>query len=148
MRNESIYLYYKKKSTRKKILEPINSVIIKYRNENNRLLANAYFVRAEINRLFKKYKNALLDYNRCLTQTEDDNIKIQVNIMKYYLAIIKNVTIFKADIFLSKEQISILCKNKNQYGMLILHRINSIELEDPDKEQIINCFEHRIMTIL
>ena len=148
MRNESIYLYYKKKSTRKKILEPINSVIIKYRNENNRLLANAYFVRAEINRLFKKYKNALLDYNRCLTQTEDDNIKIQVNIMKYYLAIIKNVTIFKADSFLSKEQILKLCKNKNQYGMLLLHRINSIELEDPDKEQIINCFEHRIMTIL
>ena len=32
--------------------------------------------------------------------------------------------------------------------MLLLHRINSIELEDPDKEQIINCFEHRIMTIL
>ena len=86
----NLYIYIiKRNQQEKKILEPINSVIVKYRNENNRLLANAYFVRAEINRLFKKYKNALLDYNRCLTQTEDDNIKIQVNIMKYYLAIIK-----------------------------------------------------------
>lgn len=148
MRNESIYLYYKKKYTIKKILEPINFVIEKYQKENNRLLANAYFVRAEINRLFQKYKDALLDYNRCLTQTEDDNIKIQVNIMKYYLATIKNVTIFKSDRHLSKEQIYELCKNTNQYGTLLVRRINSIELEDPNKNQIINCFEHRIMTIL
>lgn len=148
MRNESIYLYYKEKYTRKEILEPINSVIEKYQKENNRLLANAYFVRAEINRLFRKYKDTLLDYNRCLTQTEDNNIKIQVNIMKYYLATIKNVTIFKSDSHLAKEQISELCKNKNKYGTLLVRRINSIELEDPNKEQIIDSFEHRIMTIL
>lgn len=147
MRNESIYLYYKKKYTRKEILEPINSVIIKYQNENNRLLANAYFIRAEINRLFQKYKDALLDYNRCLTITDDDNIKIQVDIMKYYLAYIKEISIFKSD-HLSKEHIYKLCKNQNEYGMLLIRRINSIELEDPNKEQIIRCFESRIMTIL
>lgn len=148
MRNESIYLYYKKKYTRKEILKPINAVIEKYQQENNRLLANAYFVRAEINRLFQEYQTALLDYNRCLAQTEDDNITIQVNIMKYYLATIKDVEIFQADNHLSKEQISMLCKNKNQYGILLIRRINSIELDDPDKKQIIDCFEQRIMTIL
>ena len=148
MRNESIYLYYKKKYTRKEILEPINLVICKYQNENNRLLANAYFIRAEINRLFHKYKATLLDYNRCLTITEDNNIKIQVNIMKYYLAYIKNITIFKSDNHLTKKQLYSLCNNKNEYGMLLMRRINSIELEDPNKDHIIHCFEHRIMTIL
>lgn len=148
MRNESIYLFYKKKYTRKNILEPINSVILKYKKENNRLLANAYFIRAEINRLFQKYKATLLDYNRCLTITDDDNIKIQVNIMKYYLASIKKITIFKTDNHLSKEQIYKLCNNKNKYGMLLIQRINCIELDDPNKDQITYCFEHRIMTIL
>ena len=38
-RNKSIYLYYKGNYTKKEILEPINSVILKYTNENNRLLA-------------------------------------------------------------------------------------------------------------
>ena len=47
MRNESIYLYYKNKYRKKEILEPINSVIKIYKDENNRLLANAYFIRAE-----------------------------------------------------------------------------------------------------
>ena len=68
--------------------------------------------------------------------------------MKYYLATIKDVEIFQADNHLSKEQISMLCKNKNQYGILLIRRINSIELDDPDKKQIIDCFEQRIMTIL
>ena len=111
-------------------------------------MANAYFIRAEINRLFKKYKLALLDYNSCTLITDDDNIKIQVNIMKYYLAKIQKIRIFKGDNFLSKDEICDLCKGKNNYGMLLVHRLNSIELNDPDKEQIVNCFEHRIMTIL
>jgi len=83
-----------------------------------------------------------------LTITDDDNIKIQVNIMKYYLASIKKITIFKTDNHLSKEQIYKLCNNKNKYGMLLIQRINCIELDDPNKDQITYCFEHRIMTIL
>ena len=149
-RNESIYLYYKNiyKNIYKKdeILLPINEVIYKYKLENNRLLANAYFIRAELNRLFKKYKSALSDYNNCISITDDNNIKIQVNIMKYYLAKIKKIPVFKTDI--TKDQIYELCKNKNNYGLLLIRRINSIELNDPDKKQIINCFDHRIMTIL
>lgn len=148
MRNESIYLYYKNKYRKKEILEPINSVIKIYKDENNRLLANAYFIRAEINRLFQNYKEALLDYNRCLAQTDDNNIKIQVNIIKYYMDNIKNIDIFKSDNHLSKEQIYNLCKNKNAYGTLLIQRLNSIELEDPYKKQILSCFDHRIMTIL
>ena len=148
MRNESIYLFYKKQCTRDKILHPINSVIEKYQEQNNRLLCNAYFVRAEINRLFQEYQETLLDYNRCLANTEDENIKIQVNIMKYYLSNIKNLNIFKSDQHLSKDEIIDLCKNKNQYGMLLVRRLNSIELEDLNKDNIIDCIEHRIMTIL
>ena len=109
-------------------------------------MANAYFIRAELNRLFKKYKSALSDYNNCISITDDNNIKIQVNIMKYYLAKIKKIPVFKTDI--TKDQIYELCKNKNNYGLLLIRRINSIELNDPDKKQIINCFDHRIMTIL
>lgn len=148
MRNESIYLFYKKQCTRDKILQPINSVIEKYQEQNNRLLCNAYFVRAEINRLFQEYQETLLDYNRCLANTEDENIKIQVNIMKYYLSNIKNLNIFKSDQHLSKDEIIDLCKNKNQYGMLLVRRLNSIELEDLNKDNIVDCIEHRIMTIL
>ena len=147
-RNESIYFYYKKQYTREQIFEPINSVIDDYKNENNRLLANAYFVRAELNRLFRNYKKALLDYNRSLEQTDDNNIKIQVNIMKYYLSNIKRIKYFKSDEHLTKQEISNLCKDKNNYGMLLVRRINSIELDDPQKNQIIDCFEHRVMTIL
>ena len=91
-RNKSIYLYYKGNYTKKEILEPLNSVILKYTNENNRLLANAYFIRAEINRLFHNYKQTLLDYENCIERTDDNNIKIQVNVMKYYLKYIKKVT--------------------------------------------------------
>lgn len=149
MRNEAIYLYYKNSyNDINDLIKPINDVIEGYKAENNRLLANAYFIRAEINRLFKKYKLALLDYNSCTLITDDDNIKIQVNIMKYYLAKIQKIRIFKGDNFLSKDEICDLCKGKNNYGMLLVHRLNSIELNDPDKEQIVNCFEHRIMTIL
>lgn len=107
-RNKSIYLYYKGNYTKKEILEPINSVILKYTNENNRLLANAYFIRAEINRLFHNYKQTLLDYENCIERTDDNNIKIQVNVMKYYLKldmktlIIRINTAFK-DYFATKK---------------------------------------------
>lgn len=147
-RNKSIYLYYKGNYTKKEILEPINSVILKYTNENNRLLANAYFIRAEINRLFHNYKQTLLDYENCIERTDDNNIKIQVNVMKYYLKYIKKVTRLNFKGVLSKEKIITLCKDKNNYGMKLIRRINSIELDDPKKDQIIECFDTRIMTIL
>ena len=147
-RNKSIYLYYKGNYTKKEILEPINSVILKYTNENNRLLANAYFIRAEINRLFHNYKQTLLDYENCIERTDDNNIKIQVNVMKYYLKYIKKVTRLNFKGVLSKEKIITLCKDKNNYGMKLIRRINSIELDDPQKDQIIECFDTRIMTIL
>ena len=147
-RNKSIYLYYKGNYTKKEILEPINSVILKYTNENNRLLANAYFIRAEINRLFHNYKQTLLDYENCIERTDDNNIKIQVNVMKYYLKYIKKVTRLNFKGVLSKEKLITLCKDKNNYGMKLIRRINSIELDDPQKDQIIECFDTRIMTIL
>lgn len=147
-RNKSIYLYYKGNYTKKEILEPINSVILKYTNENNRLLANAYFIRAEINRLFHNYKQTLLDYENCIERTDDNNIKIQVNVMKYYLKYIKKVTRLNFKGVLSKEKIITLCKDKNNYGMKLIRRINSIELDPPQKDQIIECFDTRIMTIL
>lgn len=147
-RNKSIYLYYKGNYTKKEILEPINSVILKYTNENNRLLANAYFIRAEINWLFHNYKQTLLDYENCIERTDDNNIKIQVNVMKYYLKYIKKVTRLNFKGVLSKEKIITLCKDKNNYGMKLIRRINSIELDDPKKDQIIECFDTRIMTIL
>ena len=106
-RNKSIYLYYKGNYTKKEILEPINSVILKYTNENNRLLANAYFIRAEINRLFHNYKQTLLDYENCIERTDDNNIKIQVNVMKYYLKYIKKVTRLNFKGVLSKEKMSL-----------------------------------------
>ena len=147
-RNKSIYLYYKGNYTKKEILAPIDSVILKYTSQNDRLLANAYFIRAEINRLFCNYKQALIDYENCIKRTEDNNIKIQVNIMKYYLKNIKKITRLKSKDSLSKEEIITLCKNKNNYGLKLIHRINSIELEDPQKDKIIECFDTRIMTIL
>lgn len=68
--------------------------------------------------------------------------------MKYYLKNIKKITRLKSKDSLSKEEIITLCKNKNNYGLKLIHRINSIELEDPQKDKIIECFDTRIMTIL
>lgn len=147
-RHEAILMYYSGKDDFDELIQIADTVVSLYRARNSRLLANAFFVRAEIYRMFGKYEQTILDYNRCLSVTEDNNIKIQVNIMLYYLNKIKKIQLNSFPEYMSKNKIISLCYNKNNYGQILISRINSIELKDPGYEQIINCFDKRIMTIL
>lgn len=147
-RHEAIVKYYFKENTFDELIKIIDKVIDVYEARNSRLLANAYFVRAEINRMFEKYEQTIFDYRRCLSVTNDNNIKIQVNIMLYYLDKIKRIQLDNYPEYMSKNEIISLCCNKNAYGQILISKINSIELKDPGHEQIINCFDKRIMTIL
>lgn len=123
----------------------IDEVIKIYESENNRLRANAYFVKAEIYRLYKKYENAVTEYKRCLDTTFDDNIKLQTNLMVYYLVKIKKIEL---DFELMPENaLSELSKN-NKYSRIVRHRIRNIELGDSNAVQIQEQIDSRIMPIL
>ena len=147
-RHETIYKYYFEKSSNDELIEISSRVITSYKARNSRLLANAYFIRAEIYRITMNYEEAILDYQRCGSVTDDNNIKIQINVMMYYLDKIKKISSINFPKYLSKDEIIILCKNRNKYGEILISKINSIELNDPECDKIINCFDTRIMTIL
>jgi hypothetical protein len=147
-RHEAIYKYYFEKSSYDELINISSRVISSYKARNSRLLANAFFIRAEIHRIFKNYEQAIIDYQKCMYVTDDNNIKIQINVMLYYLDQIKKISSIKFPKYLSKEDIILLCKNKNKYGEILISKINSIELNDPEYNKIINIFDTRIMTIL
>ena len=130
-----------------RLVSRINHVIDIYKMENSRLIANAVFLKGELFRLNKKYDQAIACYNDALTYTDDNNIKLQVNAMLYYLKNIKNIDIKNSH--MSIEEITNLSKaHNNKYILILLRRINSIMLKDPDSKKIYKCFEERIMPIL
>ena len=146
MRHKAIHEYYaNSNSTMDELISYINKIIGIYHAENNRLLANAYFIQGEIYRLYKEYDNAIISYTKCLGVTNDNNIIIQVNLMVYYLKVIKKLNInFN---ILDNKNIIELCENNN-YASKLYTRIKCIELNDPNANQIISCFDSRIMPIL
>ena len=146
MRHKAIYKYYANSNSKKEdLISDINEIITIYQAENNRLLANAYFILGEIYRLYGDYDNAIILYKKCLGITFDNNIIIQVNLMVYYLKNIKKLNI-NFDI-IDSQQINVLCQNNN-YAEKLYHRIRCIELNDPCAPEITACFESRIMPIL
>ena len=146
MRNKAVYEYYTHNATDlTELISYTIDIINIYSAENNRLLANAYFIQGEIYRLYKEYDNAINSYKKCLGITYDNNIVIQVNLMVYYLKVIKRITLnFK---IISNEKIIELCEGNN-YADKIYSRIKCIELNDSNAKEIINCFDSRIMPIL
>lgn len=145
-RYTAIYRFYKDKPENPEtLISTISKVIEIYKSQNNRLQANAYFIRGELYRLYGKYEDALNDYKLCLSVTDDNNIALQTNLMVFYLVKCKKMDLdFN---FLSHDKILQICKHNN-YGKRIYHRINSVLLGDPNAEHIIRCFETRIMPIL
>ena len=141
-----IFFNYKEKPVQEdQLINMIDEVIKIYESENNRLRANAYFVKAEIYRLYEKYENAVTEYKRCLDTTVDDNIKLQTNLMVYYLVKIKKIEL---DFELMPENaLSELSKN-NKYSRIVRHRIRNIELGDSNAVQIQEQIDSRIMPIL
>lgn len=141
-----IFFIYKEKPVQEdQLINMIDEVIKIYESENNRLRANAYFVKAEIYRLYEKYENAVTEYKRCLDTTFDDNIKLQTNLMVYYLVKIKKIEL---DFELMPENaLSELSKN-NKYSHIVRHRIRNIELGDSNAVQIQEQIDSRIMPIL
>ena len=146
MRHKVIYEYYtNRNSTMDKLISYIDDVIKQYHYENNRLLANAYFIKGEIYRLYGDYGNAVQFYDKSLGVTHDNTIIIQVNLMVYYLKVIKKQNInFN---ILDNQNIIKLCE-ENNYASRLYRRIKCIELNDPNAKDIIACFESRIMPIL
>lgn len=146
MRYTPVYKFYMHNdSDLSELISDINKVIDIYSAENNRLLANAYFIQGEIYRLYKEYGNAIVAYKKCSNITHDNNIVVQVNLMVYYLKYIKKINVdFK---IINDETIIKICENNN-YANKVYRRIKCIELNDPDASEIITCFETRIMPIL
>ena len=145
-RNGAIYDYYTNKpKNAAKLLEKATEVIDIYQSQNNRLLANAYFIRGELNRVYGNYEASIHDYSHCLAVTNDNNIVIQTQLIVYYLTKCKNLTLdFE---LLSQNSIIELCRH-NKYATIVYHKINSIILKDKGSEELIKQFDKRIMPIL
>lgn len=146
MRHKAVYEYYVNgNSDLTELISHANKIIAIYNAENNRLLANAYFIQGEIYRLFKDFDNAIISYKNCLNITHDNNIMIQVNLMVYYLKYVKNLNLnFN---IINEETIIRFCEC-NKYADKVYRRIKCIELNDPTANEIITCFDSRIMPIL
>lgn len=146
MRHKSIYEYYvHSDSNLTDLISNANEIIAIYNAENNRLLANAYFVQGEIYRLYKEYDNAIVSYKNCLNITHDNNIIIQVNLMVYYLKFIKKLNL---DFNIINDETIIRICECNNYADKVYRRIKCIELNDSNANEIITCFDSRIMPIL
>lgn len=145
-RYKPIFFFYKEKPPKEDtLIQMIDDVIKIYESENNRLCANAYFVKAEIYRIYRQYEKAIVEYKRCLYITLDNNIKLQTNLMIYYLIKIKKI---KLDFeLMSENELSTLSQN-NKYSRIVRHRIRNIELCDPNAAQIQEQMDSRIMPIL
>ena len=141
-----IFFYYKENPAKEEqLIHMIDEVIKIYESENNRLRANAYFVKGEIYRLYRQYEKAIAEYKRCLDITLDNNIKLQTNLMVYYLIKIK-----KNDLdfeLMPENELNELSQN-NSYSRIVRHRIRNIELGDSNATQIQEQFDSRIMPIL
>ena len=140
-----VFLYYDKKPDKEdELIQMIDEIIQIYDGENNRLRANAYFIKAEIYRLYQQYEKAALEYKRCLSVTFDNNIKLQTNLMMYYLIKIKNINLnFE---LMSDNEINTLSQN-NAYSHIVRHKIRNIELNDPNAAQVREQIDSRIMPI-
>lgn len=146
MRHTSVYEYYTHSdSDLSELISHINKIIAIYKAENNRLLANAYFIQGELYRLYKEYDSAIVSYKNCLNITHDDNIIIQVNLMVYYLKFIKKLNL--DFVIINDEIINKICE-RNNYADKLYRRIKCIELNDFNANEIITCFDTRIMPIL
>lgn len=133
------------------LYEIIDDVINTYNSQNNRLIANAYFIKGEICRLDNNFVSALKYYEKCQSITNDNNIKIQVAIMIYYLKNIKKVE-QKFYFYKTLNEIQAMCCDQtgvtNNYGMKLVKLLRCIELEDANASIVKNNFESRIMVIL
>lgn len=145
-RYEPIFIFYDKKPKKEDILiQSIDKVIKVYESENNRLRANAYFIKAEIYRLYQQYDKSIIEYKRCIDVTIDDNIRIQTNLMIYYLIKVKGIKLNYE--LMTDDEISRLCQ-ANVYSCIVRHRIRNIELDDPNATEIQEQIDSRIMPIL
>ena len=141
-----IFFFYKEKPAKEEqLIQMIDEIIKTYESENNRLRANAYFVKAEIYRLKKQYEKAIVEYKRCLDIPFDNNIRLQTNLMAYYLIKIKKINLdFE---LMSENEFTELSQN-NLYSHIVRHRIRNIELGDSNAVQIQEQIDSRIMPIL
>lgn len=147
IRHQIINDFYNKHSEHQNLIERINSVIECYRAENNRLIANSVFLKGELYRLNQEYDKAVACYQDTLTYTQDDNIKIQVEIMLYYLSNIKNIKLNIHNINIMQTT-SLSQTHSNEYALALIRKLNNIKLQDPNSKSIIKLFDERIMTIL
>lgn len=142
-----IYYKYYNKCEFSELISMADTLIELYKNENNRLLANALVLRAELFRIFKKYNLAFQDYEQSLLVTNDKNIKTQVYLMIYYLKKIKKVQVETNFQEISAIDMVRLCEN-NKYSELVFSQINSITLGDENKDIIQKNIDNKIMPIL
>lgn len=146
-RHKIIIEFYENKLDFDTIHEKFDIIIQYYKNVNSRLVANSIFLKGEFYRLEKQYNEAIVQYDECLSITDDDNIKIQVHLMKKYLKL-QNHCLGENDVLSNQEILNLCEEHSNQYGKKLFHKINSIKNGDPTAIKIVDEFERRIMTIL
>lgn len=145
-RYAAAYMYYKNHPTvPDSLINIITKIINMYKAQNDRLLANAYFMRGEIYRMYNQYDKAIQDYEKTISVTDDNNIKTQTNLIVIYLTKCKKIKM-ESDL-LTGSMADNLC-NDNNYAKIVQGKINSVILNDPHKDTIINMFDTRIMPIL
>lgn len=145
-RYKPIFIFYDKKPSKEDMLiQCIDEVIKVYEGENNRLRANAYFIKAEIYRLYKQYDKSVIEYKHCTDVTIDNNIRLQTNLMMYYLIKVKGLNLDYE--LMPDNEINNLCQD-NAYSCIVRHRIRNIELGDPNAAEIQEQIDSRIMPIL
>jgi hypothetical protein len=127
------------------LIQCIDEVIKVYEGENNRLRANAYFIKAEIYRLYKQYDKSVIEYKHCMDVTIDNNIRLQTNLIMYYLIKVKGLNLDYE--LMPDNEINNLCQD-NAYSCIVRHRIRNIELGDPNAAEIQEQIDTRIMPIL
>ncbi|MCM1376207.1 MAG: tetratricopeptide repeat protein [Muribaculum sp.] len=145
-RYEAAYMYYKNHPTVcDSLIDIITTVINTYKAQNDRLSANAYFMRGEIYRMYEQYDKAIQDYEKTISITVDNNIRTQTNLIVIYLSKCKKIKI-ESDLLTGSMADSLY--DDNYYSQIVYRKINSIILDDPNKAAIINMFDTRIMPIL
>ena len=145
-RYKPIFIFYDKKPSKEEMLiQCIDEVIKVYEGENNRLRANAYFIKAEIYRLYKQYDKSVIEYKHCMDVTIDNNIRLQTNLIMYYLIKVKGLNLDYE--LMPDNEINNLCQD-NAYSCIVRHRIRNIELGDPNAAEIQEQIDTRIMPIL
>lgn len=134
--------------------EKLQICIDEYERTKDHLIANAYFMKAELCRFNKSYNEAKKLYLQCLDYAyafNDENLKLQVSMMLNYLTDSKKIKLtakYRQNV-LSYVQIKFSAnKHEMHYNYSCANLFNSVGLNDPDSIEKRKKIDSHIFVIL